>query len=339
MEYITDISEPRISSFGGAHSIDQLALGEGGTTGTKYTIEVGFDVDHGLSPSSPRKPHLFIFVNPDNYGPASCYNCEPPFVPVAGATIAPGEAFEPSTARISLGVKYSGGNWWIWVGNQWIGYVPDSYWGGHFTSGEWVADYGEVFDAEAAPASEMGDGSYGASAGATFMTAPIVVNTTGERIQTTLHEWVSYPSLYSIGDVNSGSTEWHFGGPGLGYLPKIAAQTPRNVTRQSAELATQIEPAGFEASYFFEYGTSPSYGAKSSEGRVPGEKKWINAYMPVTGLASCTTYDFLATAVKQSAKMKRWAHIVNHRVSPQSQRQKSTGLRQSWKARFIQTGL
>ncbi len=78
--------------------------------------------------------------------------------------------------------------------------------------------------------------------------------------------------------------------------PKVAAQTPRNVTRETAELAAQIDPEGLEASYVFDYGTSPSYGLVSGQGHLPAEEKWTNVYMPVSGLKSCTTYDFRVVA-------------------------------------------
>jgi hypothetical protein len=64
MEYSTNISEPHVSSFSGAHSIDQLAVGAGPGLNT-YTMEAGFDVDPGFGWSSPANPHFFMFVNKD----------------------------------------------------------------------------------------------------------------------------------------------------------------------------------------------------------------------------------------------------------------------------------
>jgi hypothetical protein len=212
MEYETNISEPYVSPFNGAHSIDQLAVG-GGTEGDQYTMEAGWDVDPGYFTSSPSKPHFFIFVNPDKYGSESCYDCD--FVPASGAKITPGEALEPSAAKITYGVKYSGGNWWVWAGTQWIGYVPGSAWGKHFTHAESEANYGEVFDNESEPTSQMGDGQPGSSSGATSMTASLVLLSETKEETTSLHGTTTNSSLYSIGDVNAGNTEWHFGGSGL----------------------------------------------------------------------------------------------------------------------------
>ena len=156
MTYTTSVSEPHVSSFGGAHSIDQLSAGamvDEETHTPKYTIETGFDVDPDLFTTNPENPHFFIFVNPDNYGPESCYidnehedeGCKH-FIPTAEPKIYPNETFEPEpiTSQIKLGVKYlaecfpkaSGGCWWVWAGTEWIGYVPASFWGNHFTKVE-----------------------------------------------------------------------------------------------------------------------------------------------------------------------------------------------------------
>ena len=81
--------------------------------------------------------------------------------------------------------------------------------------------------------------------------------------------------------------------------PEVYSQTPRNITRETAELASQIRPGPYEASYFFEYGTTTGYGSRapvSSEEHLPPSESWSNVYVPVGGLKSCTTYDFRVVA-------------------------------------------
>ena len=81
--------------------------------------------------------------------------------------------------------------------------------------------------------------------------------------------------------------------------PEVYSQTPHNVTRETAELASQIRPGAYEASYFFEYGTTTGYGSRvpvSSEEHLPSSESWSNVYVPVGGLKSCTTYDFRVVA-------------------------------------------
>ena len=81
--------------------------------------------------------------------------------------------------------------------------------------------------------------------------------------------------------------------------PEVYSQTPRNITRQTAELASQVRPGSYEASYFFEYGTTTGYGSRvpaSSEEHLPPSENWAQLYIPVTGLTSCTTYDYRIVA-------------------------------------------
>jgi len=212
-EYTTAISEPAISDFPGAHSVDQLGVG-GGLGGNTNTMEEGFDVDHsGIWPSLPNNPHLFIFVNHDKYTSESdCYDCN--FVPAQFATIVPGEAFEPTKTKISLAVRYYQGNWWVWAG-QWLGYVEGSFWSGKFTKGSNEAVWGEVYDAESGPTSQMGNGLPGSNSEATAMTAPVVFKNETENLSTKLQATVTNAAYYSIGSVNSTKTEWHFGGSGI----------------------------------------------------------------------------------------------------------------------------
>ena len=103
MEYSTSIPgtpETKLSSFEGAHSIDQLLVGAHlGKINYKDTIEAGWDADpemfeleqvekekrevekHEKPEVTPhRQPHFFIFVNPDEYSKAAghknCYDCD-----------------------------------------------------------------------------------------------------------------------------------------------------------------------------------------------------------------------------------------------------------------------
>lgn len=221
MEYSTDISEPHVSSFPGAHSIDQLNVGAGGENKDFDTIEAGIDVDPTFFGSA--QPYFFIYLNNNEYhfGP-DCYDCD--FVPYYETKLMPGDALPPSTAHFRIGVEFWAGKWWFWAGAQWIGYVEPSFWNDEFTHGEVERDYGEVFDNEAGPSSQMGNGQPGSSGGATFMTSPLIFINENESETTSLQEepTVTDSSLYSLGDVNKERTEWHFGGSGVPDPPPYA---------------------------------------------------------------------------------------------------------------------
>jgi hypothetical protein len=332
MEYATNVSKPEVSSFAGAHSIDQLAAGAVEEEGTyRYTIETGFDVDPQLFEREqiekeekevakkekedvmpPGRPHLFIFVNPDRYGSESCYidtvvenkPCEH-FIPAAEAKLTPNETLEPSTAKITLGVKYlatcfkgaTSGCWWIWAGTQWIGYVPESFWGGSFTHATGENDYGEVFDDESLPTSQMGDGQYGASAGATSMTQIVaLLNENGEATTTGYHVEQTNASLYSPGDVNAGKSEWHFGGPGIDPVPIVTTEGSSVNPPSSVEVKGAVDPNNLETHYYFEYGPTTSYGSVTSTEPAGSGVEPVSVKATLTKLKPGTTYHYRLVA-------------------------------------------
>ncbi len=216
MEYITNVSEPRVSSFPGAHSIDQLNLGAGGPGDDHNTIEAGIDVAPEMFGGS-QKPHFFIYLNNNEYasGGEDCYDCKQ-FVPYYETKLIPGDTLEPSGAHYRIGVEYWLKKWWFWAGTQWIGYVEPSFWKNEFKKGEAERDYGEVFDNGERPTSQMGNGQPGKSASATLMTAPVVIiNENLEETTTLGTKRETRPALYSLGDLNSEKTTWHFGGNGV----------------------------------------------------------------------------------------------------------------------------
>jgi hypothetical protein len=247
------------------------------------------------------------------YGSESSYDPSS-FVPSVGAKITPGvTTFEPSTENFKIGVKYVVGEkrWWIWAGTQWIGYVPASAWGGNFTKGTSEANYGEVFDSASEPTSQMGDGQFGSNAGATAMTAPVLL-LPGETLETTCLGWGENPkthkmecevsdsvtnaSLYSIGDKNSGKTEWHFGGPGVDPAPTVTTEPAGAVRETSATLHGAVNPHYLETHYYFQYGTTTAYGSTTPEGNAGAGGGAVPESATITGLESGTTYHYRIVA-------------------------------------------
>ena len=261
MEYTTTVSEPHVSSFPNAHSVDQLAVSAGGSGHLYNTIEAGIDVDPGMFGGSS-KPHFFIYLNNNEYsGPPDCYDCN--YHSYYEAKIAPGGELPTGATNFRIGVEFWGGDWWIWAGTQWIAYVEPGFWpNDDFTKGELEQNFGEVFDNEATPTSQMGDGEPGSSASATPMTAPIIMITENKEKTTSLSkELITDSALYSLGSVNSGRTEWHFGGSGDPDPPPVVVTEPSNEwTETSALMHGSVDPSGGETYYQFEYGTTTSYG-------------------------------------------------------------------------------
>ena len=255
-----------------------------------------------------RPPHFFVFVNPDYYGTESCYvrveeRCTS-FVPAEGAKITPGATLEPSTSKFRIGVEYlstcfpkaTGGCWWIFAANQAIGYVPASAWGEHFTHGTTEANYGEVYDSEEDPTTQMGDGQYGNSSGATWMTQSTVFLNKTEDEPTGDHTEATNPSLYSIGDFNSYKTEWHFGGPGKDPVPLVTTEGSSVNPPSTVELKGSVDPSNLETHYYFQYGPTTSYGSVSPTEPAGSGVEPVSVNAKITGLKPGTTYHYRLVA-------------------------------------------
>ncbi|HME02522.1 MAG TPA: neprosin family prolyl endopeptidase [Solirubrobacteraceae bacterium] len=308
MEYETTVADPEVSSFSGAHSIDQLAVGNG-PGGNQYTLELGWSVapTQGWESGEPKAPHLFMFFNPDKYkeGGESCYDCH--FEPATGAKYSPGQVLPVSSERLKFGVKYlsecfpkaTGGCWWLWVGTGWIGYVPESAYKGNFTYGDNVNAYGEVFDNEADPTSQMGDGQYGASASATPMTQILAIlhGPLGESIETTgYHVSQTDGELYSPGDVNKAKTEWHFGGPGHDPVPLVTTEGATLAPPGGAEVRGTVVPSNLESHYYFEYGLTESYGSSTATTLAGSGVEPVAGHASLSGLHPGATYHYRIVA-------------------------------------------
>ncbi len=74
--------------------------------------------------------------------------------------------------------------------------------------------------------------------------------------------------------------------------PVVTTEEATEIKTTSATLNGSVNPEGVEATYEFEYGTTTSYGKKSSSGTVPAGFGAKKVTKPVTGLESGTTYHY-----------------------------------------------
>lgn len=211
------VAEPHVDEHQGGfntHSIAQLAYASG--PNNLRTVELGWDVEPKAF-SGDKRAHLFTFVNRDGYdSKADCYDCE--FVPLEGAQFYPGQVLEPTSIPIEFAVEYKENNWWVYVYNQWIGYLKGSFWNNEFTHPSEHAYYGEMYSEEPGyPIDAMGNGLFGESEGSIKMSSPYhLTSTTSAATETlaTAERFVSNSNYYTYGRVPVGENEWHFGGPG-----------------------------------------------------------------------------------------------------------------------------
>lgn len=79
--------------------------------------------------------------------------------------------------------------------------------------------------------------------------------------------------------------------------PAATTQAATAIGRTGATLNAQITPRGADTSYFFEYGTTTSYGLNTPAVTIPAGNDPVNVNAAITGLTKSTTYHFRILAV------------------------------------------
>lgn len=233
VQFFTEFSSPVVptNAIEEAHTVSQLLISK---NGLHYTLEMGWIKELKDQQAGYKGAALFFYVNPDSYGPLSCYNCglvlasgitESPFGKHYYATDGtPGsycvEQGSPCRGFTWMVVRQYKGAWWLWWNKQWVGRISDNAWGKHFTKGEEAQGYGEVYDHPNAPVTPMGNGNKGGCTCATAVQSltlgtKVVGSTEPSYKRATFHnplEVVNWLQKYTAGNFNSAHTEMHFGG-------------------------------------------------------------------------------------------------------------------------------
>jgi hypothetical protein len=68
--------------------------------------------------------------------------------------------------------------------------------------------------------------------------------------------------------------------------PTITGVSAVNVTSETADLSARVNPLGYETTYHFEYGTSPSYGQRTPDIHLGSQVESQPVSAPITGLPS-----------------------------------------------------
>ena len=78
--------------------------------------------------------------------------------------------------------------------------------------------------------------------------------------------------------------------------PSAETKAPTSVTETGAALNGTVNPRGAETKYFFEYGTTESYGSKTAEATAGSGTSNVEKSKAITGLTASTTYHFRIVA-------------------------------------------
>jgi hypothetical protein len=214
-------------------SLGQLWLVRGGGDGLQ-TVEVGAQTIKDLY--GDWEPHLFIFFTTNNYthmgDNLGGYNADVDGFVQVSSTVYPTMSLAQSVAggnqyELALKVQLSAGNWWVRVGDQWMGYYPATLyspaglrdqadkvdWGGEIVDD--VAHHPEV------TSTWMGSGNF-ASAGWQWAAYMRNLNHQSDQAGSMApmqgFTSVTHPASYTIAADFSGASTWgsnfFWGGPG-----------------------------------------------------------------------------------------------------------------------------
>jgi hypothetical protein len=198
------VEHPALAATAG-HSLFEIAV-QGGT-GNGNIVEIGWTAELGNQSS-----RLFIYhwINWNQ----TCYNgCgwvqwNPSITPGMNLT---------TGSESYMGYVFFGGNWWGWYEDQWVGYFPGSEWQGGYSKSSLIQWFGEVYDTDPSPATDMGNGHRANDAHAARFWFPCEVDAP---------HWVCWinpsPTLfqpvapwYTIEGI--GGAAFRYGGPGGGF--------------------------------------------------------------------------------------------------------------------------
>jgi hypothetical protein len=195
-----DVAKPTLVT-SDAHTLAELAVS---SADGKQIVEVGWTVDRAVNGDA--EPHLFVYHWVD--GVPSCYNgCG--FVPRAEGGGPAGKKLTPGSVQY-LTIRHAPGAWWISAdGVGWLGYFPDSLWGGRYTQAGIQQWFGEVAANTGTPCTDMGNGQFSSSTTATRIYNIGLWDSTATPNIGTGH---THPAYYTATRVNA--REMRHGGPG-----------------------------------------------------------------------------------------------------------------------------
>jgi len=199
---VTRVENPAMSAAGGTHSLFEISV-QGGT-GNGDIVEIGWIKNVGDA-----APRLFIFHwkawAPGCYNGCGWVQWNPGIVP--GMVVNAG-------SESYMGWVFFEGNWWAWYANQWVGYFPGRIWGGEYTKSSLVQWFGEVYESDPTPETDMGNGRLAAVAAAARFWYPCTVDAPAWVCWIHPTPSLTTPSIPWYTILNVGGSAHRYGGPG-----------------------------------------------------------------------------------------------------------------------------
>ncbi|KAI1196739.1 hypothetical protein F5X97DRAFT_202114 [Nemania serpens] len=209
-----------------------------GTGGVTQTVEAGW-INY---PNQVSAPHLFSYYTTNGYSAegdnVGGWNRDHGGWVQTDSQIYPGIAFVPLSAdggsqyELEIGYYLTGGNWWLWCLDRYIGYYPASVFSQGVNAADTLADhsdiidfYGEIYNSETAmTTTDMGSGEFpNTGFGKSAYIHNILYVNTGNAYQDYNGQnqlVVSDTSRYNLATSWSSGGDWgsyfYLGGPGAG---------------------------------------------------------------------------------------------------------------------------
>jgi hypothetical protein len=149
----------------------------------------------------------------------------------------------------------------------------------------WYVEYGKT--------TGYGSKTTAKSAGAGTAAVAVSENLSGLTAGTTYH--------YRVVATNGSGTA--HGGDGIfttASAPSVATAAATGVSPTTATLSGTVNPNGRETSWYFEYGTSTSYGTKTPAKSAGAGSASVGVTVPLTGLAAGKTFHFRLVATSDA---------------------------------------
>ncbi|KAI0393481.1 hypothetical protein F5Y17DRAFT_306164 [Xylariaceae sp. FL0594] len=147
---------------------------QAGSSAKSQTVEAGWI----NFPGQIQAPHLFTYFTTDGYNSNADnkggWNTEVKGWVQVDSSITPGIAFAPLSTdggdqyELEIGYYLSGGNWWLWCLDRFVGYYPASLFSQGVNAADTLADhsdiidfYGEIYNSETSlTTTDMGSGEF-----------------------------------------------------------------------------------------------------------------------------------------------------------------------------------
>ncbi len=108
--------------------------------------------------------------------------------------------------------------------------------------------------------------------------------------------------------------------------PTVETKAATSIKETGATLNGTVNPGGAETKYYFEYGTTTSYGSKTAEASAGSGTSNVEESKAITGLTASTTYDFRIVATNNKGTTDGANEVFSTTAKPTVETKKATSI-------------